>query len=154
MLVRRLVAEIRDELEALDRLRAEIAAAPPPRDSYALRARGSILHDFYGGVERIFVRIARELNGGVPRADQWHRQLLKDMTLTIAEVRPPVVDAPLAEVLDEYLRFRHLFRHVYGFALDEKRLRALEVRLPETVSAVRGQLEAFIGWLLGRVSPC
>ena len=65
---RRLAAEIEHELQGLDALRDELAAAPPSDDTFALRARGSVLHDFYGGVERIFVRIAEELNGGVPRA--------------------------------------------------------------------------------------
>ena len=149
VLLRRLVAEIQGEVAALHQLKQEIAAAPAPEDSYALRARGSILHDFYSGVERIFVRIARELNGGVPQDVQWHRQLVKDMTLAIPEVRPPVIDAALAEVLDEYLRFRHLFRHGCGFALDSRRSHSLTARLPETLAAVEGRLEAFTAWLLG-----
>ena len=150
VLVRRLVAEIQGELEALQQLNQEIAAAPAPEDSYALRARGSILHDFYSGVERIFVRIARELNGGVPQDVQWHRQLVKDMTLAIPDVRPQVIDADLAKVLDEYLCLRYLLRHVHGFALDSERLHSLTMRLPETLAAVEGRLEAFTAWLLGR----
>lgn len=150
--MRRLVAEIQGELEALRQLKREVAAAPASRDSYALRARGSILHDFYSGVERIFVRIARELNGGVPQDVQWHRQLVKDMALAIPEVRPQVIDAGLAEILDEYLRFRHLFRHVYGFALDAERLHSLTARLPETLDAIQSRLDAFTAWLLGTVA--
>ena len=53
--------------------------APSGADTYSLRARGSILHDFSSGVERIFVRIAGELNGGVPQAERWHQELLGDM---------------------------------------------------------------------------
>ena len=61
MLARRLAAEVESELSSLGALEAELASAPPGDDTYALRARGSILHDFYNGIERVFVRIAREL---------------------------------------------------------------------------------------------
>ena len=67
---RRLAAEIEDELGRLDRLRDESATAPKEDDTFTLRARGSILHDFYNGVERVLVRIAEELNGGVPQGDR------------------------------------------------------------------------------------
>ena len=70
VLARRLAAEVESELSSLGALEAELAGAPSGDDTYALRARGSILHDFYNGIERVFVRIARELNGGVPQAEQ------------------------------------------------------------------------------------
>ena len=35
-------------------------------DGYTMRARASILHDFYSGIERIFVRIAQELDSVRP----------------------------------------------------------------------------------------
>lgn len=58
MLARRLVTEIEVELAGLRRLAEEFAGAPTGGDTFALRARASILHDFYTGAERIFVRIA------------------------------------------------------------------------------------------------
>ncbi|MCY4123520.1 MAG: hypothetical protein OXG72_21645, partial [Acidobacteria bacterium] len=88
---RRLAAEIEHELEGLEQLGEEVAAAPLDDDNtFALRARGSMLHDFYGGIERVFVRIAEELDGGVPHGEQWHRQMLTDMSLEIPGVRPAV----------------------------------------------------------------
>ena len=148
-LVRRLAAEIEAELAGLDELERELANAPRQDDSYSLRARGSILHDFYGGVERVFVRIASELNGGVPRAEQWHRELVRNMTLEIPEVRPAVLDPALAEALGAYLRFRHLFRDVYGSVIEAERLHPLEERLPATLAAFRERIRAFLSWMLG-----
>ena len=148
-LVRRLAAEIEAELAGLDELERELANAPRQDDSYSLRARGSILHDFYGGVERVFVRIASELNGGVPRAEQWHRELVRNMTLEIPEVRPAVLDPALAEALGAYLRFRHLFRNVYGSVIEAERLHPLEERLPATLAAFRERIRAFLSWMLG-----
>jgi hypothetical protein len=105
-LLRRLAAEVTAELASLEQLAQELAGAPSRADTYSLRARGSILHDFSSGVERIFVRIAGELNGGVPQAERWHQELLGDMVLEIPKVRPAVIDADLATALGEYLRFR------------------------------------------------
>ena len=82
-LARRLAAEIESELDAMVQLVRESANAPRGGDIYARRARGSILHDFYNGAERIFERIAAELNGGVPNVANWHQQLVADMALAI-----------------------------------------------------------------------
>ena len=96
VLARRLAAEIESELATMAALAAEFASAPQEDNSYAIRARGSMLHDFYNCVERVFLRIARELNGGVPRGEQWHRDLIDSMALEISGVRPAVVDRRLA----------------------------------------------------------
>ena len=148
VLARRLAAEIESELGSLSALGEELANAPRQDDIYSLRARGSILHDFYNGVERVFVRIARELNGGVPREDQWHRDLVDDMTLDIPEVRPAVIDRSLARALGEYLRFRHVFRNVYGGVFEAERMASLEKRLPGTLAAFRDRVETFVAWML------
>lgn len=146
---RRLAAEIEEELGSLELLREQSADAPQGEDSFTLRARGSILHDFYNGVERVFTRIAEELNGGLPQGDRWHQQLLKDMCLEIPGVRPAVIDARLANSLAEYLRFRHVFRNVYGFVLETERMRPLEERLPAVLRAFREQVRAFLSWAVG-----
>ena len=149
VLARRLAAEIEAELATMGALGEEFANAPPGGDSYAIRARGSMLHDFYNCVERVFLRIARELNGGAPRGEQWH-QLISDMALEIVGVRPAVVDRRLAETLREYLRFRHVFRNVYGGVLDAERMASLEDRLPATLTAFRHDIKAFVAWLVGQ----
>ena len=138
------------ELATMTSLGEELANAPQKIDTYSLRARGSILHDFYNGAERVFLRIAPELNGGVPRGEQWHRDLIDDMALEIPEVRPAVIDEGLANVLGEYLRFRHVFRNVYGGVLESQRMVSLEDRLPETLAAFRECVEGFSRWMLGR----
>ena len=145
---RRLAAEIEHELGRLEQLRDELATAPRGADTFALRARGSMLHDFYSGIERVFVRIAEELNGGVPQGEQWHRQLITDMSLEIPGVRPAVIDAALAEELADYLRFRHVFRNVYGSSLQAERMRPLEARLPRVLAAFLTQVRTFLAWMV------
>ncbi|MYD85505.1 MAG: hypothetical protein F4137_00475 [Acidobacteria bacterium] len=146
---RRLAAEIEHELARLEQLRKELATAPSADDTFTLRARGSMLHDFYSGIERVFVRIAEELNGGVPQGEQWHRQIVTDMSLEIPGVRPAVIDAALAEELADYLRFRHVFRNVYGSLLQAERMRPLEERLPRVLAAFLTQVRTFLAWMTG-----
>ena len=72
------------------------------------------------------------------------------MRLAIAEVRPAVIAPELANTLGEYLRFRRVFRNVYGSVLDAQRMAPLEARLPETLAAFREHIHAFLAWMLGR----
>jgi hypothetical protein len=151
MVLVRLRKEIETELADLERLRLEHDGAPRgTTDVYALRARASILHDFYGGVERIFLRIARELNGGVPASEYWHRDLLLDMTLELESVRPAVITKELHDRLSAFLRFRHLFRNVHGFATDAERLEHLDAGFDAVFGQFRTEISAFLEWLSPR----
>jgi len=90
MLLMRMAGEIESELAGLEALRLEYLALPAEAASYILRAKASIFHDFYTAVERAMRLVAEELNGGVPKGDQWHKQLLIDMTLDLEGIRPPI----------------------------------------------------------------
>lgn len=149
VLARRVAREIELELESIGRLQGELESAPGGDDTFALRARGSILHDFYTGVERVFVRLAEEINGGVPRGDQWHRQLVRDMSIAIPDVRPAVISPELAEELGEFLRFRHVFRNVYGFVLRADRLESLQQQMPDVLERFVNEMRTFLAWLTG-----
>jgi hypothetical protein len=113
----------------------------------ALRGIGAILHDFYTGIEHIFETIAPELNGGLPAGEAWHRELLTSMTLDLPCVRPALVRQQTARQLDEFLRFRHLFRNLYGFELEWPRVRSILTRLPAVWSEVETDLDRFLEFL-------
>jgi len=55
-------------------------------DSVALN-----LHGFYAGIERIFELIAKRIDDSLPSGENWHRELLKQMTIDIKKVRPAVI---------------------------------------------------------------
>jgi predicted nucleotidyltransferase len=112
-----------------------------------IRAAGSIAHDFYTGVERIFERVAVILGPGVPGGENWHTSLLQSMELEIRDARPRVIEHELASRLHRYLRFRHLFRYRYGYELVWEELRPLIERLQETDEALGVQLESFLAAL-------
>jgi hypothetical protein len=87
----------------------ERCANDAPND-IELSALAAMLHSFYNGIENIFKRVAEELDGGSPSGEFWHRKLLDSMK-TPRTSRPAAVSGELTERLDDYLTFRHLFRH-------------------------------------------
>ncbi|TVR64874.1 MAG: hypothetical protein EA426_00295, partial [Spirochaetaceae bacterium] len=96
----RISKEIELELASVRKLLDEYRDLPEFESrSIECRVKGSILHDFYSGMERIFRRIAEELNGGVPNSEQWHRDLLDEMTWEFEGIRPPVIDENLRDRL-------------------------------------------------------
>jgi hypothetical protein len=94
-------------------------------------------------VERYLERVALEMNGGLPAGPDSHATLLARMTRELPGVRPPVLRADTRKALDEYLRFRHLFRHRYGFELEWDRLRPLLERIGSVMIALSADLRAF-----------
>ena len=140
-------ADIGREMDNLRRLVAE-AEEWRPRiaewpETVRVRTAGGILHDFYCGVERAFRHIAVIIDQDLPSGPDWHIQLLQRMETNIETVRPAVLDHQLARRLDEYLRFRHLFRNIYGFDLEWERSRELLDDLPATFEKLSQQLAAF-----------
>lgn len=150
--LRRLRSAIRDELTDLDRIavdssRYATAFAEKLPDDLECRGLAALLHDFYTGLERIFQAIADEIDGGVPGTGQWHRLLLRQMALDVEQVRPAVLEKSIAVRVEDYLRFRHLFRNLYGHRLDWERMRPLLGELAAAHSAVRANLQRFEAFL-------
>jgi len=132
---RRLAAEIHREIGALDRLCREVDEAlqtisGSTPSTLLVRGAANLVHDFYTGAEKIFELVAVSLDGGLPEGPRWHRRLLDAMALDLPGLRPPAISPATLLELEEYLRFRHLFRNVYGFELDWPRVRPLLIRLP------------------------
>src|SRR3989304_10549315 len=92
-----LSARIRQELKELEQvtLRADraISAAkrqPGDQDLYIDSAVLS-LHDFYSGLERIFHFISSSVDSSVPAGHEWHRELLRQMSIEIPKLRPAIL---------------------------------------------------------------
>ena len=113
--------EIMIELENLKRLVNEmnqlLAKINSTPTFLEVRAGGSILHDFYCGIEKIFERIAVQIDKNLPVGENWHIELLSQMAKAIEGIRRRIISEKLLQKLKEYMRFRHLFRHIYGFEL-------------------------------------
>ena len=140
-------AEIEKELLTLQELLNEMATIRLRNDIVSKRAKGSILHDFYNCCERIFKKIAIELNSGYEESEKWHKALLYRMTIPIEGIRPRVLSDELAADLDEFLAFRHLFRNIYGFELKGGRIDYLAKKFEDVAAKFGKEIRNFLDLL-------
>jgi hypothetical protein len=150
--IERLVAEIENELTHLERIKAQVEEArlrfgDTEPNGFRIQGVALVLHDFYNAAEGMFKRIAVELGEGLPEGGEWHAILLRNMTLRIPTLRPPVVRDTTASVLDEFRRFRHRVRHAYGFTLRWSALRGLLAEFDEAYQALVADVREFIAFL-------
>ena len=117
---KRLTQRINDELDKIDGTLERIHRGLDNIDVLPVQAREFIentiatdLADIYNGIERIFERIAREVDTLMPTGSRWHKNLLAQM----AEKRPerrPVISENTRRELEELLEFRHKVNNIYG----------------------------------------
>jgi len=148
----RLQEEIKFEIENLDRLNDEmkqlLKRAGDNPTFVEVRAAGSILHDFYSGMEKILERIALSVDKSLPTGEEWHSELLSQMAKPVEGVREEILTDELLQKLKEYLRFRHLFRHIYGFELKWERFKYLCVTMSDVLEGIKESIRNFFteGW--------
>jgi hypothetical protein len=148
-----LAMRIRDDTEELERTVKRVERAwqtarrvQADQDMY-IDSAALNLHGFYSGLERLFQYIAEEMDGGPPKDEAWHRDLLRQMTKELAGVRPSVISVGTAEGLDEYRRFRHVVRNVYAEHLDPTRIGKLVEGLAGLWERINSELTQFAGFL-------
>ncbi len=129
----------------MEELRGRYTQEP---DFIGIRAAASILHDFYCGVEKIFERIALSIDKNLPGGQDWHTSLLSQMATPVAGIRKEVIGEELLQKLKQYLRFRHLFRNIYGFELKWARFADLTASLEDLRKRVKSALDSFFGGLI------
>jgi hypothetical protein len=112
------------------------------RDSVALN-----LHGWYSGLERLFVLIAENIDGGLPKGENWHQALLLQMTQDISSIRPAVISEDTCGRLAEYRGFRHIVRNVYTFQFEIDKMTRLVVGVSEVFVRVEAELLAFASFL-------
>jgi len=146
-----LKARLEDELAGLERiaqgLEAGLERAGTTPDEFATRALASYVDDFYKGCERICERIAVTLDGGLPQGERWHQVLLGQMGEPGGGERPPLWGGSLLLDLDEYRRFRHRVRHIYGYELEAERVLILARGVKSVLAQVRKAVVVFGEWL-------
>ena len=150
--LREIALDIEVELGQLARLRLEIErvshliVTSPALADLLYENQALKLHNFYTGCERIFQIVASELNSALPTGYDWHKRLLERMAIA-HEGRPSFISADTVKLLEKYLAFRHVVRHIYGYELEAERV----AQLVEQQGAVWQQFETeartFIIWL-------
>lgn len=146
-----LKARLAEELIGLERirrgLRGALARVGSTPDEFDLRAVATYLDDLYKGCERICERVAVMLDGELPEGEAWHRLLLEQMGKPVNSGRPALFADPLLRQLDEYRRFRHRVRHIYGYELEAERVMELAQGADALVEQVKTAVVVFGKWL-------
>ena len=121
---KRLTQRINDELDKIDATTNDIAKAlvdidllPVAAKPYIEESVANKLADVYSGIERIFERIAREIDTHIPTGSRWHKDLLAQMTEKRPE-RGPVISEDTSLRLEELLDFRHKVNNIYDRELN------------------------------------
>lgn len=113
---------------------------PTPVEITALAA---ILNSFYNGIENIFKRIAVLIDGGCPRGDSWHTELLTAMTKSTT-YRSPVISDQMCRSLKRYMDFRHFFVHGYAYQLEWDLMSPLVLDCKRTLRLLEAELNEFL----------
>lgn len=69
------------------------------------------------------------------------------MNLKIPSIRKPLIDNHLRDELYDYLRFRHIFRHVYGFGLEWDKMSQLVEKIDKIYKEFNSQINDFLSFL-------
>jgi len=86
-------------------------------------------------------------DGELVSGEDWHYQLINRMGLEIEGIRPKIISNDLQGELKEYLRFRHVFRNVYGFVLKWEKMQPLIDELPNVLNKFEEELTIFFDFL-------
>lgn len=139
--IKKLSREIRVIAEDIEKIQGEI----PGRDLISCAA---YLHHFYTGTESMLERISRVIDGGaITGGGDYHRELLRSMSWEIPKVRPAIISLELAEELDEYRRFRHMFRHAYGSELRWRKMQPLVKGIPAVIAGIEDAYQRTISFI-------
>jgi hypothetical protein len=146
--LRALVAEIRDDLEAMSRLReklldaqARLTAAEP--SSIDVMAAAGFLHHAYTAMESVHERIVARVDSTVLQGERRHAGLLTRVSVEVPGVRPAVIRPETRARLARLLRFRHFFRHAYRIDLLADEVRGVMTGIGDLIDDYRRDVEAF-----------
>lgn len=112
-------------------------------DKFYIASFGGFLHNFYTGIENIFLRITKRIDKDVPSEISWHKDLLNRMSYD-TDFRPHVINEELQKELLEYLNFRHFFRHSYTFELKWEKLKILVDNIDKIYKNLKKDLNKFL----------
>ena len=93
--------------------------------------------------QRIFERIASQVDPALPEGERWHIELLNQVARP-SESRPAVISEQSRQALRDYLAFRHRSRHAYAHQLMWSGMAQLVIGVLPTWDGVRSEILRFI----------
>lgn len=146
-----LKARIEDEMIALEQncqaMKTALEQSDDVPEIFITPTLSSYICDFYTACERISERVAVTLDGGMPKAENWHEQLLLQMAEIGGENRPPLWQGSLLLQLNDYRKFRHLARHNYNLQLRKERVLELAQQTDIIMAKIQEAIALFNQWL-------
>jgi hypothetical protein len=146
-LIRRIHQELSEIRIVLTRIDTSWEGARRSNDDAYLDSVALNLHGFYSGFERIFTHIAETVDNELPRGENWHELLLRQMTNQVSDIRPAVISTEAWLLLDELRRFRHVVRNVYTHNFIPENIGKLVGYANEAYKRLKAELSKFAEFL-------
>lgn len=140
-------SELREVSESLGRMREARQRVERTGDEFYLDSVALSLHAAYGGIERIFERIAAVIDLSVPTGADWHQKILHQVASDMVPLRPAAISIGTRDALESYRGFRHVVRHTYPFRLNPDKVRQLMENAEAIFARTQTELSAFADWL-------
>ncbi len=102
-----------------------------------------ILQSFYSGIEKIMLLIIKDKDTVLPNGVKWHKDLL-DNALKDTSNRTHIFRENLSEQLNDYLKFRHLVKHSYGFQLKWEKMKNILFDMVPVWKEIKEDVNIFI----------
>ena len=132
-------------LEKLADLYADVGTRRPTvREKVAA---ASFMAHFYNGIENVLKRITLYHGMPLPSGNMWQVDLFKQFCVPPHGSLPELFDDLIASDLSPYRRFRHVFRHSYGFELEWERMKEGIEKAPAIFVCVRRKIFHYLSGL-------
>ncbi len=138
-------AKIERVVESITELLQDIEVAVPRHRKFFEELTAKKLVEVYNGIERIFNRIAREVDMHTPSGRHWYNDLLEQMAERRAE-RPYVISQKTLRRLKTLLDFRHKANNIYSDELIYEKAEKHAKRIAQLFAHVSEELDAFIAF--------
>lgn len=138
--------KIERTVRSITELLQEIEVAVPRHRKFFEELTAKNLVEVYSGIERIFERIANEIDMHMPSRGGWHKDLLAQMAARSPE-RPPVISEVTRRSLRQLLKFRHKVNNIYGDELIYAKAEKHAKQVRKLFDNVSEELDTFTDFL-------
>ena len=135
--IKREISLLDDNTACITLLKTKLQNNEP--DVFDIIAAGGLLQNFYNGIENIMKIISKSKNQSFSSAN-YHSELLESI-FSESENSKSLFPDSLKQILKEYLGFRHVFRHSYGYKLNWERMKDLFNKAPDVWHIVKTCVE-------------
>ena len=99
-----------------------------------LAGTASLIASIYHGMEKCLKQVLRHRGVTLPTGDRWHKDLID------RAAERGLISYVFREQLEDYLRFRHRFVHLYAPEVDPERIAPLVRGAPDLVANFRREV--------------